>query len=135
MCVDRGLCTTYCTYRSLAVAVGDVGSHARGVDDVKQRQVLDLPGQLEEERHGLPDATRRTHHGHLATANTRTNETGKGRAAEGSPKCGDKERHHTRTSVCGWVNCATFIESGALQRSSPLQYIAIGMQLTSGYTP
>ena len=119
---------------SLAVAVGDVGSNARGVDDVKQRQVLHLPGQLEEERHGLPDATRRTHHGYLATA---TN----------AQKCDREGPQKVRRSAaitasrldqntCGWVNCATmgllgrvFLQLFNLATSIP------GMQLISACAP
>lgn len=52
----------------LGVAVGDVGSNARGVYDVEQGQVLDLARELQQERHGLSDTAGGAHHGHLGTA-------------------------------------------------------------------
>lgn len=45
--------------------MGDVSRNARGVDDVEQRQVVDLPSQLHQEGHRLPDSTSSADDGHL----------------------------------------------------------------------
>lgn len=58
---------------ALAVAVGDVGSNPRRIDNVEQGQVLDLAREFQQEGHGLPDATRGAHHGHLTQQSASTN--------------------------------------------------------------
>lgn len=65
---ERALSTRLLACLGLTVAVGDVGSNPRSVHDVEQGEVFDLARELQQEGHGLSDATRSAHHGHLGTA-------------------------------------------------------------------